>query len=36
MHALLSGGAKTIVFSVDAPSKDLYEELELMVDMKIF
>ncbi len=29
IHALLSGGAKTIVFSVDAPSKDLYEELRV-------
>ncbi len=29
IHSLLSGGAKTIVFSIDAPSKNLYEELRV-------
>ena len=29
IHALLSGGAKTIVFSIDAPTKDLYKELRV-------
>ncbi len=29
IHSLLSGGATTIVFSIDAPSKSLYEELRV-------
>ena len=29
IHALLSGGAKTIVFSIDAPTKELYESLRV-------